>query len=116
MQLTNGTYNNLKFVALILLPALAAAYFSLAQLLDLPNVEKVVGVMTILDTLLGVVLRASTSQFHKAGGNTDGDLLVVNDEDGRYLKMAVQREKFQEIPNKDVVTLRVVDQTRPLEK
>lgn len=108
MQLTNRTYNILKFTALVLLPGFSAAYFSLSQLWDLPNAEKVVGTAVVIDTFLGLLLRASTSQFNKTDGGTDGDL-IVNEEDGqRYLSLGVKETSFSTIPTKDTVTLKVV--------
>lgn len=116
MQLSNRVYDTIKFVALVLLPGSSAAYFSLAQVWGLPNAEKVVGTLTIIDTLLGLILKASTTQYKKSGVGADGELYVNDDTaDGtRYLSVGLRNERdLMMIPEKDVVTLKVVDKTIP---
>lgn len=111
MQLTNAFYNKLKFLALVLLPGASAAYFSLAQVWGLPNAEKVVGTMTIVDTFLGLLLKASTSQYHKAGDDIVGDLVVNDDGEERYLSLGITDHRaFAQIPDKDFVKLKVVNE------
>lgn len=113
MRLTNKAYNLLKFVALVLLPGANAAYFGLDQIWHLPNTEKVIGTIAVVDTLLGLLLKNSTSNFRKevqGDGVTDGELVVQMDpDDGQpQLGLAVNRANLAAIPNKEIVTLRVV--------
>lgn len=110
MQLTNTWYNRFKFLALVLLPGFSAAYFSLSQVWGLPNAEKVVGTVTIVDTFLGLLLKASTSQYKKAGEDTDGDLIVNDDGEERYLSLGIKEPSLRRIPDKDTVTLKVVNE------
>lgn len=110
MQLTNALYNKLKFVALVLLPSASAAYFSLSQVWGLPNAEKVVGTMTVIDTFLGLLLRASTSQYKKTDEGTDGDLIVNDDGEERYLSLGVRQASLHQIPTKEFVKLKVVNE------
>ena len=63
--LTDKTYNILKWVALVLLPALGTLYFALAGIWDFPYGEQIVGTITVLDTFLGVILCISTVQYNK---------------------------------------------------
>ena len=63
--LTDKTYNILKWVALVLLPALGTLYFALAGIWGFPYGEQIVGTITALDTFLGVVLGISTVQYNK---------------------------------------------------
>ena len=65
MQLKNKTYDLLKWVALILLPALGALYFGLASIWGLPYGEEVVGTITVVDTFLGAILQISTNNYNK---------------------------------------------------
>ena len=58
--LTNKTYDVLKWVALILLPAMGALYFGLAGIWNFPYGEQVVGTITVIDTFLGAILGIST--------------------------------------------------------
>lgn len=64
MKFSNKAYDSLKFVALILLPALAVLYFGLGQEWGWPSTGKVVASITLLDTFLGALLQISTSKFN----------------------------------------------------
>jgi hypothetical protein len=77
MKLSNKQYDQLKFVALVLLPALSTLYVTLGSLWGLPQVEKVVGTLVALDTLLGVLLKSSSSNYEG-----DGDLIVATTTEG----------------------------------
>lgn len=65
MKMSNKTYDILKFVAQILLPALGTLYFALASIWGLPKGEEVVGTIVALDTFLGALLGISTSNYNK---------------------------------------------------
>jgi conserved domain protein len=66
--LSDKTYSLLKWVALILLPALGTLYFALASIWGLPFGEQIVGTITAVDTFLGAILGISTSNYKKNGG------------------------------------------------
>jgi uncharacterized membrane protein YuzA (DUF378 family) len=63
--LSDKAYDILKWVALVLLPALGALYFGLAGIWGFPYGEQIVGTITVLDTFLGVILGISTVQYNK---------------------------------------------------
>lgn len=65
MLLNNKTYDILKWVALVLLPAIGTLYFALAGIWGLPYGEQIVGTITAIDTFLGVILGISTVQYNK---------------------------------------------------
>lgn len=65
MKFSNKTYDMLKWVAQILLPALATLYFALAGIWDFPFGEEVVGTITAVDAFLGCILGISTKQYNK---------------------------------------------------
>lgn len=66
--LNDKTYSLLKWVALILLPALGTLYFALAGIWGLPFGEQIVGTITAIDTFLGAILGISTSNYKKNRG------------------------------------------------
>lgn len=73
MIISNKTYDTLKYIAQIALPALGAFYFALASIWGLPYGEQIVGTITALDALLGALLGLSTMQYKKiVGGGEDG--------------------------------------------
>lgn len=65
MKLSNKTYDVLKFIALIVLPALGTLYFALASIWGLPYGEQIVGTIAAIDTFLGALLGLSTAQYNK---------------------------------------------------
>lgn len=66
--LSDKTYSLLKWIALILLPALGTLYFALASIWGLPFGEQIVGTITAIDAFLGAILGISTSNYKKNGG------------------------------------------------
>ena len=66
--LSEKTYSLLKWIALILLPALGTLYFALAGIWGLPFGEQIVGTITAIDTFLGAILGISTNNYKKNGG------------------------------------------------
>jgi hypothetical protein len=64
MKLSNKTYDLLKWIAQILLPALGTLYFALASIWGLPYAEQIVGTLTAIDTFLGVLLGISNSMYN----------------------------------------------------
>jgi hypothetical protein len=58
-------YDIAKWIAQILIPAIATLYFALATIWHLPYGEEVVGFLTAVDALLGTVLGISTAQYNK---------------------------------------------------
>jgi len=63
--MNNKTYDILKYIAQIVLPALATLYFALASIWNLPYGEEIVGTITAIDTFLGAVLMISSSNYKK---------------------------------------------------
>lgn len=63
--MSNKTYDVLKWIAQILLPALATLYFALAGIWGFPYGEQVIGTITAIDTFLGVLLGISTYNYNK---------------------------------------------------
>lgn len=63
--MSNKTYDVLKFIAQILLPALGTLYFSLASIWNLPYGEQVVGTISAVDAFLGALLGISTKKYNE---------------------------------------------------
>ena len=71
MKMKNKTYDILKYVAQILLPAIATLYFAVANIWGLPYGEQIVGTITAIDAFLGVCLGISSDNYHKNKNNDD---------------------------------------------
>lgn len=65
-KMENKTYDVLKWIAQVFLPAAGTLYFALAGIWGLPFGEEVVGTITAVDAFLGAILMLSTSQYNKA--------------------------------------------------
>ena len=65
MKLPDNVYNVLKWVTMILLPAVATLYFALSGIWGFPYAEQVVGTIAAVETFLGAILGISTIQYNK---------------------------------------------------
>jgi len=68
---SNKVYDVLKFIAMIVLPALATAYFAIGQIWGLPKTVEIVGTLSVIDTFLGALLGLSTATYNKQIDATD---------------------------------------------
>ena len=65
MTMNDKTYDVLKRIAMIVLPAVATLYFTLASIWGLPYGEQIVGTITAVDTFLGALLGISNAKYKK---------------------------------------------------
>lgn len=66
MILPDKIYNVLKWIALIVLPALATFYAVIAGIWNLPYAEQIPATITAIDALLGALLGLSTHAYNKS--------------------------------------------------
>lgn len=62
--MSNKVYDILKFIAQIVLPALATFYLAIAAIWGLPYGEQIAGTIMAIDTLLGAILGVSTKKYN----------------------------------------------------
>lgn len=65
MKMNDKVYNVLKYVSLIVLPAIATFYLGLSNVWGLPYGEQISATVTLIDTLLGSMLMISTKNYNK---------------------------------------------------
>lgn len=68
MELSNKLYDILKWVALVVLPAVAVFYTALAGIWGLPYAEAIPDTIMAIDLLLGALLGVSTVTYNKNQG------------------------------------------------
>jgi len=105
---SNKTYDRLKFLAQILLPALGTLYSALAVIWGLPGAEKVVGTILAVDTFLGVALQLSSNKYQATA--FDGTIeMGPADQDGRTfgVSLPVSAEHMEQASE---IRLKVVKQ------
>ena len=64
MKFNNKTYDVLKYIAMILLPAIGTLYFALSSIWGLPYGEEIVGTITAIDAFIGALLGISTYNYN----------------------------------------------------
>ena len=64
-MMSNKMYNILKWVAMILLPAIGTLYSALAGIWGFPYAEQIVGTVTAVNMFLGTALTISTTKYNK---------------------------------------------------
>ena len=74
MKLSNSVYDILKWITMIVIPALATAYVGLAAVWGWPCADKVAKTAAIVCTLLGTLLGISTAQYNRDLGGATGQI------------------------------------------
>lgn len=64
-MMSNKTYDILKWVAQIALPAVGTLYAAVAGIWGFPYGEEIVGTILAVDTFLGALLQVSTAKYNK---------------------------------------------------
>lgn len=65
MKLNDKIYDILKWVALVVLPAIATLYTALAGVWGLPYAQEIPATITAVDLFIGALLGVSTAQYNK---------------------------------------------------
>jgi len=69
--LNNKTYDILKYLTIIVLPAIGALYTGLSQIWTLPYAAEIPATITVICTFLGAVLCISTAQYNQDSQNKE---------------------------------------------
>lgn len=65
MVMNNKVYDVLKWIVMIVIPALTTAYVGLAAIWGFPYAEEVAKTSAVVCTLLGTLLGISNAQYNK---------------------------------------------------
>lgn len=99
-------YDVLKWVALVLLPALATFYFYMAGVWNWPYAGQVVASITAVNTLLGAILGISSSVYKNSDQRFDGTLNILKTDTSLVNQLDIQTDPSQ-LGNQKALTLRV---------
>lgn len=69
MKISDGTYDFLRAIADLVLPALGALYFALAGIWNFPYGEQIVGTITAIVAFLDIVLKVLKRNYDKEALN-----------------------------------------------
>ena len=91
--MSNKTYDKLKFIAAVVLPALATLILTIFTIWGIPYGEAIAGTITAIDTFLGAVLKISSTSYNKVEKikeqyEKENEALrkILNGEDSKYKK------------------------------
>lgn len=73
MKFNNTVYDVLKWIALVVLPAVATLYGALAPTWGWPYAEQIVYTITAVDTFLGALLGISNLSYKIKEGEQNGE-------------------------------------------
>lgn len=65
IEMSDKVYDILKWIALVVLPAIATLYAALSGIWGFPYGEQIVGTIAAIDTFFGVVIGVSSIQYSK---------------------------------------------------
>ena len=106
--LSNRTYDALKWITQLLLPATGTLYFTIAAIWGLPASEQVVGTITAVVFFLGVILGLSTNNYNSSLVSGAGQLVVdTSDPDKDVYRLELDATP-EAIANLNEVVLKVV--------
>ena len=69
MKMSNKIYDILKWVAMIVLPAIGTLYFALSAIWNFPYGEEIVGTLAAVEVFMGTVLKISNVKYKKTADN-----------------------------------------------
>lgn len=104
MKITNKTYDILKWIVVIIIPAIITLYSGLASIWGFPYAEQIAATLAAIDVFLGAVMKISTSSYNKT---YDGVLhvdTITDDETDKYL---FEVDNLDDITNRDKITLKI---------
>lgn len=99
-------YDKLKYLAQVVLPAMATLYFALAGIWGLPSAEQVVGTIVALDTFLGVVLQLSANAYKKSDARFDGEVNIAETADKKTFSLDLKGDP-EDIHKQDQLVFKV---------
>lgn len=108
--LGDNAYNRLKQSTTVIIPAVGALYFALAQIWHLPKGEEVVGTLATLNTFLGVVLGVSTRSYNKSDTKYAGVIEVEETDEAKVLSFELN-DRAEPLEKQPEVTFKVNSET-----
>lgn len=88
--MSNRTYDILKIVALIVIPAAVTCWIAIGNIWGLPYVEEIAGTATAIATFLGALLKISSDRYLTLSGEEEA--MGRGDEDELHAEEEVDAE------------------------
>lgn len=111
LLLNNRTHKVLKTIVQLYMPAIATFYFTVGSIWGWPHIEAVIGTITAITTLLGVVLGITGHNYDKTAvpikATPDGVLNVTRQDDNKILYDFDAKESMTDLRNRTSVVFRI---------
>lgn len=105
--LSNQTYDLLKRLNTLALPALATFYFTLTQITGLPYGEQVVAICAALATLNGVLLEIAGKSYSQSDSKYDGVIDVTGEPGAKNLMLMLDKPTADDLVGQKEVLFKV---------
>lgn len=103
--MSNKTYDVLKFIAQIVLPAVGTLYSALAGIWGFPYGEQIVGTIVAIDAFLGALLQISSHGYYKSGKDFAGTLAI--DKDTETIDFNFDADTIDQLADQKVLKVKV---------
>lgn len=104
MKITNKSYDIIKWIVVIVIPAVITLYSTLGGIWDFPYVQEITGTLAAIDVFLGVIMKISSVSYNK---EYDGILHVDTVNDEATDKYLFEVDDLDQLANKDRITLKI---------
>lgn len=105
--LSNRVYDILKILALIVFPAIATLYFTLANIWGWGSAEQVVGSIAAFDVFLGAIIKIGDATYNASEARFDGAMVVEHDPAGAKTISLNLKDHPETLLDKQEVTFKV---------
>lgn len=105
--LNNKQYDIIKWLTVVLLPALGTLYFALSQLWGLPAGESILGSMMAIQVFIGAIMGISTKQYEKSGEKYVGEINVTDSDPKKTVYSLDLKTHPDELLKKDEAIFKV---------
>ena len=104
MKITNKVYDVLKWIVVIVIPAIITLYSTLGSIWSFPLVQEITATLAAIDVFLGVVMKISSASYNK---ELDGILYVDTISDEEKDTYLFEVNDLDQIASKDRITLKI---------
>ena len=104
MKITNKMYDAIKWIVVIVIPAIITLYATLGNIWNFPRVEQITASLAAIDVFLGAIMQISSSKYNKT---YDGVLHVDTVTDEEADKYLFEVDDLDNITDKDKITLKI---------
>ena len=104
MKITNKSYDIIKWIVVIVIPAVITLYSTLGSIWEFPYVQEITGTLAAIDVFLGVIMKISSASYNK---EYDGILHVDTVNDEATDKYLFEVNDLDQLANKDKITLKI---------